>query len=79
MRAVPGVSLGDDIHCENCSFPGINSDGGFADLLTNARAVVKLDPSLEPAAIAALADAGLTAFHAVRKPPPRSGPARRSW
>jgi NAD+-dependent secondary alcohol dehydrogenase Adh1 len=34
---------------------------------TNARAVVRLDPSLEPAEVAALADAGLTAYHAVRK------------
>src|SRR5690625_7338151 len=36
-------------------------------LRTNARAVVKLDESLEPADVAALADAGLTAYHAVRK------------
>ncbi len=34
---------------------------------TNARAVVKLDESLEPAGVAALADAGLTAYHAARK------------
>ena len=41
---------GDDMHCENGSFPGINRDGGFADfLLTSARSVVKLDPSLQPA------------------------------
>jgi NAD+-dependent secondary alcohol dehydrogenase Adh1 len=59
---------GDDMHCENGSFPGINRDGGFADfLLTSARSVVKLDPSLQPAEIAALADAGLTAIHAVKK------------
>jgi len=37
---------------------------------TNARAVVKLDPILEPKDIAALADAGLTAYHAVRKAVP---------
>src|SRR5690625_2617679 len=36
-------------------------------LRTNARAVVKLDESLQPADVAALADAGLTAYHAVRK------------
>jgi NAD+-dependent secondary alcohol dehydrogenase Adh1 len=36
-------------------------------LKTNARAVVKLDPSLAPKDIAALADAGLTAYHAVKK------------
>ncbi len=62
---------GDDMHCENGQFPGISRDGGFADLLkTNARAVVKLDPILEPKDIAALADAGLTAYHAVRKSVP---------
>jgi NAD+-dependent secondary alcohol dehydrogenase Adh1 len=59
---------GDDMHCTDSSFPGIDADGGFAHLLkTNARAVVKLDPALEPKDIAALADAGLTAQHAVRK------------
>jgi NAD+-dependent secondary alcohol dehydrogenase Adh1 len=59
---------GDDMHCENGSFPGINRDGGFADFLqTSARSVVKLAPSLEPKDIAALADAGLTAIHAVKK------------
>jgi NAD+-dependent secondary alcohol dehydrogenase Adh1 len=66
--------LGDDMHCENGSFPGINRDGGFAEyLLTNARAVVKLDPSLHPTSIAALADAGLTAIHAVKKAIPILG------
>ncbi|HEX2103763.1 MAG TPA: NAD(P)-dependent alcohol dehydrogenase, partial [Solirubrobacteraceae bacterium] len=65
---------GDDMHCENGSFPGINRDGGFADfLLTNARSVVKLDPKLQPAEIAALADAGLTAIHAVKKAIPVLG------
>ncbi len=59
---------GDDMHCLNGSFPGINRDGGFADLLkTSARSVVKLDPGLQPKDIAALADAGLTAIHAVKK------------
>jgi NAD+-dependent secondary alcohol dehydrogenase Adh1 len=59
---------GDDVHCENSLFPGIDSDGGFAELLkTNARSVVKLDPTLHPKDIAALADAGLTAYHAVKK------------
>ena len=63
---VPGS--GDDMHCLNGSFPGINRDGGFAEfLLTSARSVVKLDPSLHPKDIAALADAGLTAIHAVKK------------
>jgi NAD+-dependent secondary alcohol dehydrogenase Adh1 len=64
----PPCRRGDDMHCLNGSFPGINRDGGFADfLLTSARSVVKLDPSVEPKDIAALADAGLTAIHAVKK------------
>jgi NAD+-dependent secondary alcohol dehydrogenase Adh1 len=59
---------GDDVHCENNTFPGTSVDGGFADLLkTSARSVIKLDPRLEPKDIAALADAGLTAIHAVKK------------
>ncbi|MDX6330492.1 MAG: NAD+-dependent secondary alcohol dehydrogenase Adh1 [Streptomycetaceae bacterium] len=59
---------GDDVHCVQSTFPGIDTDGGYAELLkTNVRAVVKLDASLQPADVAALADAGLTAYHAVRK------------
>jgi NAD+-dependent secondary alcohol dehydrogenase Adh1 len=65
---------GDDMHCVNGEFPGIGRDGGFAELLhTSARSVVKLDPSLHPADIAALADAGLTAIHAVKKAIPVLG------
>jgi NAD+-dependent secondary alcohol dehydrogenase Adh1 len=64
----PACRVGEDSHCENATFPGINADGGWAQQMkTNARAVVKLDPSLQPKDIAALADAGLTAYHAVRK------------
>ena len=59
---------GDDVHCADSKFPGIDSDGGYAEYLkTTARSVVKLDPSLQPADVAALADAGLTAYHAVAK------------
>jgi NAD+-dependent secondary alcohol dehydrogenase Adh1 len=69
---------GDDMHCVNGSFPGINRDGGFADfLLTSARSVVKLEPGLEPKDIAALADAGLTAIHAVKKAIPVLGAGTR--
>ena len=60
--------IGEDSHCENATFPGLNVDGGMAEqLLTNARAVVKLERGTDPKAVAALADAGLTAYHAVRK------------
>jgi NAD+-dependent secondary alcohol dehydrogenase Adh1 len=59
---------GDDMHCTDNSFPGLSHDGGMAEyLLTSARACVKLDPKTQPADVAALADAGITAYHAVRK------------
>src|ERR1700759_775430 len=65
---------GDDMHCVNGSFPGSDRDGGFAEfLLTSARSVVKLGSGLEPKDIAALADAGLTAIHAVKKAIPILG------
>jgi NAD+-dependent secondary alcohol dehydrogenase Adh1 len=59
---------GDDMHCVASEFPGLSRDGGMAEyLLTSARACVRLDPSTEPKDVAALADAGITAYHAVRK------------
>ena len=59
---------GDDMHCENAAFPGLSRDGGMAEyLLTSARACIKLNPSTRPQDVAALADAGITAYHAVRK------------
>ncbi len=62
---------GQDMHCGASTFPGISADGGMAEyLLTSARACVKLDPATQPRDVAALADAGITAYHAVRKAVP---------
>ena len=59
---------GQDMHCTASTFPGLGVDGGMAELLlTSARACVKLDPATRPQDVAALADAGITAYHAVRK------------
>jgi NAD+-dependent secondary alcohol dehydrogenase Adh1 len=59
---------GDDMHCEHSSFPGLSHDGGMAEyLLTSARTCIKLNPQTRPQDVAALADAGITAYHAVRK------------
>jgi NAD+-dependent secondary alcohol dehydrogenase Adh1 len=59
---------GQDMHCASSSFPGLDGDGGMAEyLLTSERACVKLDPQTRPEDVAALADAGITAYHAVRK------------
>jgi NAD+-dependent secondary alcohol dehydrogenase Adh1 len=59
---------GDDMHCENGAFPWLSRDGGMAEyMLTSARSCIKLNPSTRPQDVAALADAGITAYHAVRK------------
>ncbi|MGW5276218.1 NAD(P)-dependent alcohol dehydrogenase [Streptomyces sp. NPDC004044] len=70
---------GDDVHCAASAFPGIDADGGFAEYLrTNARAVVPLEPGLAPADVAALADAGLTAYHAAKKAARRLAPGDKA-
>jgi len=59
---------GDDMHCANSLFSGLDVDGGFAELMkTHARSVLKLPEGLDPKQIAPHADAGLTAIHAVKK------------
>lgn len=69
---------GDDVHCEQSAFPGIDTHGGYAEYLkTSARSVVRIADALEPADVAALADAGLTAYHAAAKAARRLGPADR--
>jgi len=67
--------VGDDMRCvSGPNLPGLMCAGGMAELFkTRARAVVKLPPGATPAEVAALADAGLTAYHAVRKAVPGLG------
>jgi D-arabinose 1-dehydrogenase-like Zn-dependent alcohol dehydrogenase len=68
---------GNDMHCTGASFfPGFDgTDGGYAELLrTNVRAVIKLSPGTDPASLAPFADAGITAYHAVKKLLPRIEP-----
>ncbi|MFC7190799.1 NAD(P)-dependent alcohol dehydrogenase [Halocatena marina] len=60
--------MGEDMYCENVAFPGLNTDGGFAEyLLTNERAVITLPDGVDPVDIAPHADAGITAYHAAKK------------
>jgi NAD+-dependent secondary alcohol dehydrogenase Adh1 len=69
---------GDDVHCESSAFPGIDTNGGYAEYLkTSARSVVKIDDRLQPSDVAALADAGLTAYHAAAKAAKRLTPRDR--
>ncbi len=59
---------GDDVHCDASNFPGLDTNGGYADYLkTSARSVVRINDSVEPSDVAALPDAGLTAYHAAAK------------
>jgi NAD+-dependent secondary alcohol dehydrogenase Adh1 len=59
---------GNDMHCTQHQFTGLSVDGGFADyVLVSERSLVPLPDGVEPAAVAPYADAGLTAYHAVRR------------
>jgi D-arabinose 1-dehydrogenase-like Zn-dependent alcohol dehydrogenase len=65
------------MHCTGGSFfPGFDgTDGGYAEYLrTNVRAVIKLAPGTDPASLAPFADAGITAYHAIKKQLPRIQP-----
>jgi D-arabinose 1-dehydrogenase-like Zn-dependent alcohol dehydrogenase len=69
--------VGNDMHCTGGSFfPGFDgTDGGYAEFLkTNVRSVIKLAPGTDPASLAPFADAGITAYHAVKKQLSRIAP-----
>jgi NAD+-dependent secondary alcohol dehydrogenase Adh1 len=59
---------GDDMHAVESSFPGINANGGYAQLLlTGLRSLIKLPKTLAPKDVAPYTDAGLTAYRAAKK------------
>jgi NAD+-dependent secondary alcohol dehydrogenase Adh1 len=64
-----------DMHCERHQFTGLTRDGGFAEyVLVDERSLVRLPARVDPAVVAPHADAGITAYHAVKKLLPRLGP-----
>jgi D-arabinose 1-dehydrogenase-like Zn-dependent alcohol dehydrogenase len=66
---------GNDMHCKHHGFTGLTHDGGFADyVLVDERSLLPLPDGVEPAAVAPHADAGVTAYHAVRKLAPQLVP-----
>ena len=68
-----------DMHCERHQFTGLSRDGGFADfVLVDERSLVPLPPGVEPVAVAPHADAGITAYHAVKQLLPRLAPGTTS-
>jgi NAD+-dependent secondary alcohol dehydrogenase Adh1 len=57
-----------DMHCERGQFSGLTCDGGFAEyVVVDERSLLMLPPGIEPADVAPHADAGITAYHAVKK------------
>jgi NAD+-dependent secondary alcohol dehydrogenase Adh1 len=59
---------GNDMHCDRHQFTGLSVDGGFAEyVLVSERSLLHLPDGVEPASVAPHADAGLTAYHAVRR------------
>lgn len=60
---------GDETFCERLRFPGVDgTPGGFAEYMkTSEHSLVKLPEGTDPFPLAALTDAGLTAYHAVRR------------
>jgi NAD+-dependent secondary alcohol dehydrogenase Adh1 len=64
----PGCRRGEDMYCSNSAFPGLNTDGGFAQYLrTSERSCIKLQGGLEPKDVAPYADAGITAYRAAKR------------
>jgi NAD+-dependent secondary alcohol dehydrogenase Adh1 len=56
------------MHANDNVFPGINSNGGYAEyLLTGERTLIKLPKTLAPKDVAPYTDAGLTAYRAAKK------------
>jgi NAD+-dependent secondary alcohol dehydrogenase Adh1 len=59
---------GIDMHCDQHQFTGLTVDGGFAEyVVVSERSVVKLPPGTNPVEVAPYADAGVTAYHAIRR------------
>ena len=64
-----------DVHCERHQFTGLTCDGGFADyVLVDERSLLPLPAGVDPVEVAPHADAGITAYHAVKKLLPRLEP-----
>src|SRR4030095_5745275 len=59
---------GEDMYCPTGPFPGLDSEGGFAEYIrTSERALAKMAPNLEPKQVAPFADAGRTAYRVAKK------------
>ncbi len=66
---------GRDMHCEHHEFTGLSLDGGFTEyLVVGEREIVPLPPWMDPVEVAPHSDAGITAYHAIKKVAHLMGP-----
>ena len=64
----PGCRAGEDMYCGSGIFPGLATDGGFAEyLLTSERALIQLKEGVLPVEVAPMADAGITAYRVAKR------------
>ncbi len=75
----PACRGGRDMYCTDSHFPGLDgTDGGYAEYLkTSVRSVIPLAPGTDPVLLAPYADAGITAYHAIKKLAPLTYPGCR--
>lgn len=67
--------IGEDMYCELLKFPGLTVNGGYAEYLkTSERSLIALPSGVNPADVAPFADAGITAYRAVKKAAPLAIP-----
>jgi NAD+-dependent secondary alcohol dehydrogenase Adh1 len=72
-----GCRLGEDMYCERGVFPGVTTNGGFAEyLLTSERSLIKLREHIAPDEVAPLADAGIAAYRAAKRAASRLRPGQ---
>lgn len=66
----PGCRSGRDMYCRNSYFPGVDGTtwGGFAELMrTVDRSLIRVPPDTDLVELAPYTDAGVTAYHAVKR------------
>jgi len=74
-----GCRTGEDMYCEHLKFPGLTVNGGYAEYLkTSERALIALPAGVNPADVAPFADAGITAYRAVKKAAPLAQPGTKA-
>jgi propanol-preferring alcohol dehydrogenase len=73
-RSCPSCREGDTVNCQNPVITGMNTDGGYAEvMLAEARGLVRVPEELDAAEAAPLLCAGLTTFNALRNSGARAG------